>query len=40
MYKLFENERGKEDGYLRMGEIAKLDIKADFVDLSACETGL
>jgi len=36
----FENEQGKEDGYLRMGEIAKLDIKADFVSLSACETGL
>jgi tetratricopeptide (TPR) repeat protein/CHAT domain-containing protein len=36
----FENERGKEDGYLRMGEIAELDIKADFVNLSACETGL
>ena len=36
----FKNERGKEDGYLRMGEIAELDIKADFVNLSACETGL
>ena len=23
-----------------MGEIARLDIKADFVNLSACETGL
>ncbi len=29
-----------EDGYLRMGEIVDLDIKADFVNLSACETGL
>jgi CHAT domain-containing protein len=29
-----------EDGYLRMGEIARLDIEADFVNLSACETGL
>ena len=36
----FEIDQGKEDGYLRMGEIAKLDIKADFVNLSACETGL
>jgi CHAT domain-containing protein len=36
----FENEQGREDGYLCMGEIAKLDIKADFVNLSACETGL
>jgi CHAT domain-containing protein len=36
----FENEQGREDGYLRMGEIAELDIKADFVSLSACETGL
>jgi len=36
----FENEQGMEDGYLRMGEIAELDIKADFVNLSACETGL
>jgi len=36
----FEKEQGKEDGYLRMGEIAELDIKADFVNLSACETGL
>jgi CHAT domain-containing protein len=36
----FKEERGGEDGYLRMGEIAKLDIKADFVNLSACETGL
>ena len=28
-----------EDGYLRIGEINKLDIKADMVCLSACETG-
>jgi tetratricopeptide (TPR) repeat protein len=33
-------EQGREDGYLCMGEIAELDIKADFVNLSACETGL
>ena len=36
----FERERGGEDGYLRMEEIAALDIEADFVNLSACETGL
>ncbi len=36
----FKDEQGKEDGYLRMGEIVKLEIKADFVNLSACETGL
>jgi CHAT domain-containing protein/tetratricopeptide (TPR) repeat protein len=29
-----------EDGYLTMDEIATLGIQADFVDLSACETGL
>lgn len=29
-----------EDGYLRMTEIANLKIEADFVNLSACETGL
>jgi CHAT domain-containing protein/Tfp pilus assembly protein PilF len=36
----FHSERGGEDGYLRMGEIAKLKLKSDFVNLSACETGL
>ena len=36
----FEEEKEGEDGYLRMGEIAELDIAADFVNLSACETGL
>ena len=36
----FKKEQGVEDGYLRMGEIAELDIQADFVNLSACETGL
>ena len=30
----------KEDGYLTMNEIEGLKIKADFVNLSACETGL
>ncbi len=29
-----------EDGYLRMNEIAELELRADFVNLSACETGL
>jgi len=36
----FKDEKREEDGYLRMDEIAKLNIKADFVNLSACETGL
>ncbi len=35
----FKTESG-EDGYLRMGEIAELKLNADFVNLSACETGL
>ena len=37
---LFENEQNNEDGYLTMKEIALLDINADFVNPSACETGL
>ena len=36
----FKDNRGREDGYLRMGEIASLDIGADLVNLSACDTGL
>jgi tetratricopeptide (TPR) repeat protein/CHAT domain-containing protein len=36
----FKDTKGVEDGYLRMSEIADLKIKADFVNLSACETGL
>ena len=36
----FKEGQGSEDGYLRMGEIAKLKLNADFVNLSACETGL
>ncbi|MFN3429588.1 MAG: CHAT domain-containing tetratricopeptide repeat protein, partial [Candidatus Sericytochromatia bacterium] len=31
---------GGEDGYLRAGEVASLPLRADFVNLSACETGL
>jgi len=30
----------KEDGFLTMKEIGELDINAEFVNLSACETGL
>ena len=33
-------EEADEDGYLRMGEISELKMEADFVNLSACETGL
>ncbi|MDP2229153.1 MAG: CHAT domain-containing protein [Moraxellaceae bacterium] len=34
------NETGGEDGYLTAGEILNLKLQADFVALSACETGL
>lgn len=30
----------QEDGYLRAGEVQHLQLQADFVNLSACETGL
>lgn len=36
----FDNEEKIEDGYLRMEEISKLKLKAEFVNLSACQTGL
>jgi CHAT domain-containing protein len=36
----FNDSKEGEDGYLRISEIAELKIKADFVNLSACETGL
>lgn len=35
-----ETDGSKEDGYLTMSEIAALDIRSRFVNLSACETGL
>ena len=37
---MFKAPRHGEDGFLRTEEINELDIKADFVNLSACETGL
>lgn len=40
VFSQFKNELNDEDGFLRMGEIAELDIQADFINLSACETGL
>jgi CHAT domain-containing protein len=36
----FKQEKEGEDGYLNMREIAGLDIQADFINLSACKTGL
>lgn len=33
-------DSAKEDNFLRMNEISKLSLSADFVNLSACETGL
>lgn len=35
-----KNQPDGEDGYLRMDKIEQLKLKADFVNLSACETGL
>ena len=37
---LTDKNNTNEDGYLNINEIVKLDIEADFVNLSACETGL
>jgi CHAT domain-containing protein len=36
----FKEEKDGEDGYLCMEEISQLKMQADFVNLSACETGL
>jgi len=36
----FKDMRGGDDGYLRVADIQQLDLHADFVNLSACETGL
>lgn len=36
----YEGNQGKEDGYLCINEISRLNIKADFVNLSACNTGV
>ncbi len=33
-------EKNGDDGYLTMAEIVNLDLNAEFVNLSACETGL
>jgi tetratricopeptide (TPR) repeat protein len=33
-------EKGREDGYLRTEEIAKMEMRADLVNLSAFDTGL
>lgn len=35
-----QQQESQDDGYLTVGEIARLDLHADFVGLSACETGL
>ena len=37
---LSDTANSPDDGYLRMSEIASLDLNCDFVNLSACETGL
>ncbi len=36
----FTTDKDEEDDYLRIGEVAQLQLQADFVNLSACDTGL
>lgn len=36
----FDQPHAGEDGYLRVPEVAGLELRADLVNLSACETGL
>ena len=36
----FDKSSSRDDGYLTLDEISQLEINADFVNLSACETGL
>ena len=40
VFSQFTTPKQGDDGYLRAGEILDLDLKADFVNLSACETGM
>jgi len=40
VFSQFTTPKQGDDGYLRTGEILDLDLKADFVNLSACETGM
>ncbi len=37
---LSRNNKDENDGYLNINEITNLEIEADFINLSACETGL
>jgi CHAT domain-containing protein len=40
VFSQLKNPAQGDDGYLRADEILKLNMRADFVNLSACETGL
>lgn len=35
-----KNDRGEDDGYLNVKEITELELEADLISLSACNTGL